>query len=111
MALFSVTYERWNEAALDAGETDDKGFVLTDVSLADAIQDGLEGGRGKWLGHCEPDDSSLRLMRSLTFPNWNDCTAENLRTGIMEDRCLHIPHYVTPASRRRIARLLGVRSA
>jgi len=102
---FAVTFERWNEEALEAGDTDDRGFVIEDVSLRDAIQLGLEYRDPSYAGACEASDSRHDHARWLSFHNWNDCTREQLETGIIEDRSLHIPDCVTPASRRRIAAL------
>jgi hypothetical protein len=102
---FAVTYERWTEQDAEIGETDDKGFVIQDCSLSDAIRLGLEYSRPEYAGTCEPSDSRIDHARWLTFYRWNDCTRENLEKGIDEQRSLHIPKHVTAASRRRIARL------
>ena len=105
MKRFSVTFERWNEEAAEIGETDDRGFIIENVSLRDAIQQGLEYRDPSWAGSCEASDSRHEFARWLTFHNWNDCTRENLETGIEESRSLHIPDCITPSSRKRIARL------
>lgn len=106
---FCVTYERWDESSCEAGETDDRGFVIQDVSLGDAIRLGLEYTRPEWCGSCEPSDSRIGHARWLTFYRWNDGTREYYRTGIEEQRSLHIPDSVTASSRKRIARLFGAR--
>lgn len=108
MPKFSVTYERWNEADIEAGDTDDRGFVIEDCSLRDAVQLGLEAREPSWLGHCEPSDSRPGHAHWLSFHKWNDGTREYYETGVVEDRALHIPDSVTTASRKRIARLFGV---
>lgn len=105
MAKFSVTFERWNEAATEAGETDDRGFVIENVSLRDAIRLGLEYRCPSHAGACEASDSNHANARWLTFYKWNDCTRENLETGIEETRSLHFPDQITASTRRRIARL------
>lgn len=102
---FSVTFERWDEAALNAGDTDQRGVVIEEVSLCEAIQYGLEFGRHPYSANCEANNSNPDNVRWLTFYDWNHGTAENFETGIEEQRSLHIPDHVTAASRRRIARL------
>lgn len=106
-ALFSVTYERWDEAATEAGDTDDRGFVIEDVSLRDACRLGLEYREPSWSGACEPSDSRVDCARWLTFYQWNDCTRDQIERGISESRSLHFPDSLTPSSRRRIARLFN----
>jgi hypothetical protein len=103
MTGFNVTFERWDEAAVEAGDTDDRGFIIEDVSLRDAVQFGLEYSRA----HCEANEYPVRSPRWLTFYDWNEGACERFETGIIESRALHIPDHVTPASRRRIARLFG----
>lgn len=110
MKKFSVTFERWDELAFEAGDTDDRGFVIQDVSLREAMEDGLGARDPSWLGHCEPNDSRLGYARWLTFDKWNAGTFEYFHTGLEESRSLHIPDGVTEASRKRIARLFGLRA-
>jgi hypothetical protein len=107
MKDFRVTYERWDEAALEAGDTDDRGFVIEHATLREAIQLGLEAHEPSWLGACEPSDSRAEHARWLSFYDWNEGTHERYTTGIIEERALHIPARVTPSSRRRIVRLFG----
>ena len=102
---FSVTYERWDEAATEAGDTDDRGFVIEGVSLRDALRLGLEYRDPSWAGACEASASNHRAARWLTFYDWNEGTRERIETGIVEQRSLHIPDSVTPSSRKRIAAL------
>ena len=105
MKHFAVTFERWDEEALEAGDTDERGFVIQDATLREAIELGLEYTRPSWSGPCEPDTSDPGHIRSLSFYDWNEGTRERYTTGIIEERALHIPDHITPASRRRIARL------
>lgn len=111
MPLFSVTFERWDEESLEAGDTDDRGFVLQDVGLREAMSSGLEYARPSWAGYCEPNDSRVEHARWLTFPRWNDCTRDQIERGVNEVRSLHFPDSLTPASRRRIARLFSAYGA
>ena len=107
---FSVTFERWNESAFEAGDTDDRGYVIEDCSLSDAIRLGLEAQYPDWLNTPEINEYPVRSPRWLTFGKWNDGTHDYYTSGIEEQRSLHIPESVTCASRRRICRLFGVRT-
>ena len=111
MKGFSVTYERWSEADLEAGEPGDGGYIIKGATLREAIQEGLGLVDPSWAGYCEANDSRPALMRRLTCYDWNKYTHEWFETGIDETRALHIPDSVTAASRRRIARLFRVRGA
>jgi hypothetical protein len=107
---FSVTFERWDDAAAEAGDTNDHGFVIENVSLSDAMRDGLEYLKPEWSGFCEANEYPVRAPQWLTWPNWNENTREWYETSIIESRSLHIPEGVTSASRRRIARLFAAYS-
>jgi len=111
MKGFSVTYERWSEADIEAGDTDDRGYVIEGVTLREAIQGGLGLVDPSWAGYCEANDSRPAFVRWLTCYDWNKYTHEWFETGIDETRALHIPDSVTAASRRRIARLFRIRGA
>lgn len=105
---FSVTFERFfpHDDGEDICEADESGFVIENASLGDAIRLGLEYARPEWCGRCEPDSYPARNVRSLAFYQWNDCTRENLETGISESRSLHFPDSLTESSRIRVCRLL-----
>ena len=107
MKGFSVTFERWTHDDIESGDTADRGFVIENVSLRDASRLGLELYQPSHAGYCEPNDSRIDCARWLSFPNWNDCTRENLETGISEERALHFPESLSAASRARIARLFN----
>lgn len=109
MTGFSVTFERYFPHADedDICDADERGFVIEDVSLRDAMSLGLEYREPSWAGACEPDSYPANGVRWLTFDKWNDCTRENLERGISESRSLHFPAKITESSRRRICRLFG----
>lgn len=98
MSKFSVTYEIWTPEDIDHGETDNRGFVVEDVSLRDAAR------------HMEYRANEANEW-PVTSPRWltHDNFSENYQTGATESRSLHFPANLTSASRLRIARLLGVR--
>jgi hypothetical protein len=101
---FAVTFERYfpHPDDEDVCDADERGFVLEDVSLRDALAE--TGG----IHACyEADEWPVRAPRWLTNSEFNDGTREFYEQGVRESRSLHIPHHVTDASRRRIARLLG----
>lgn len=107
MTTFSVTYEIY-PASTDNEEfyysDGNSGFIAQNVSLRDAI-DYVNQTRSS---HCsqqciEANDSRIDNAEWFTVYNsmdWDD--------GRTENRSLHIPDSVTGASRRRIARLLGI---
>jgi hypothetical protein len=106
---FSVTFERYfpHDEHEDVCDADERGFVIENVSLRDAMQVGLEYSRPEWSGACEADSYPARNVRRLTFHRWNYCTRENIEQGIDENRSLHFPDHITEASRQRICRLFG----
>jgi len=107
MLGFSVTYERWDEESLECGDTDDRGYVVENVSLRDALREfdsrGLQVEPSSW-----PYDPACPYGW-FTADNTNDGTREFYEQGIQESRSLHLPRDITTSTRRRIARLLGVR--
>lgn len=108
---FSVSFERYfphdeHDAVCDA---DERGFVIEDISLGDAVRLGLEYSRPAWACACEADSYPPRGVRWLTFHSWNEGTREDIEQGIKESRSLHFPDSLTEASRRRICRMFGVR--
>lgn len=103
--MFSVTFERYfPHADDDVCEADESGYVVEGVSLRDAIEEA-----GGTYASYEPSDSRAGMSRWFTNTRYSDGTREEIEQGITESRSLHIPDSVTPASRRRIARLLGGR--
>ena len=104
MALFSVTYEIATPESAKVGEADERGYICEDVSLRDAVA--LVGEtRTSAVGgvECiECDDWPVKAPRWILVINGME-----YETGAQESRSLHIPAGVTPATRRRIARLVG----
>lgn len=105
MPKFSVTYEVWDEDAVEYGDTDERGYELEDGTLREAI-DAVTSTRTNAVDSIEsiePNNSVIEDARWITINNGME-----FETGAFESRSLHIPNCVTSASRRRIARLLGV---
>jgi hypothetical protein len=109
MKGFSVTFERYfqHDDSEDVCDADERGFIIENVSLRDAMRLGLEYTRPDWSGPCEPNCYPPRDVRWLTFDQWNDGTREFYETGISESRSLHFPESLTDSSRMRVARLFG----
>jgi len=104
--LFNVTYEIITKESAEDGEAEEHGFICEAVSLRDAI--GAVTSTESC--HCEQsgveaNDSRVEHARWISVYNSMDWISGNY-----ENRSLHIPESVTPASRRRIARLLGVKA-
>lgn len=106
MPVFAVTYEIITEESARDGDSAAHGYVDQNLSLRDAIRIVNETESSHCSQECiESSDSRVESARWFTVYNsmsWID--------GECENRSLHIPDSVTPSSRRRIARLLGVRA-
>jgi hypothetical protein len=113
MTGFSVTFERYfpHDDSEDICEPDERGFVIENVSLRDAMRLGLEYREPSWSGPCEPDSYPSRNVRWLTFYDWNVCSRDDMERGIKEYRALHFPRHLTESSRLRICRLFGAYGA
>lgn len=109
MKGFSVTFERYfpHDDSEDVCDADERGYVIEDVSLRDAMRLGLGYSRPEWSGYCEPDSYPARNVRWLSFDRWNECTRDEIERGIRESRSLHFPDNLTESSRFRICRLFG----
>lgn len=106
MITFNVTYEIITEESAEDGDSAECGFIAENVSLREAIDSVMQTESS----HCsqsgvEASDSYVSEARWFTVYN-----SANYLSGEIENRALHIPDSVTPASRKRIARLLGVRA-
>jgi hypothetical protein len=107
MRGFAVTFERYlpHDDEEDVCEADESGFEAEDCSFREAVN--YAGGR---YSYYEPDywPTDGRDIRWLTNYGSNEGTHDSIERGIHENRSIHIPSHVTPSSRRRIARVLGV---
>ena len=103
---FNVTYEIVTQESAEQGDSADSGFIAENVPLREAI-DLFQQCRTSRCGSgdgIEADEFPIRAPRGFTCYNGME-----YETGDYESRSLHIPDSVTDASRRRIARLLGLR--
>ena len=105
MPKFNVTYEIWDEAAVEAGEARERGFEIRDATLREAVKAVLATRTSQVDGveSVDPSDSRIEHARWFTVTNGRE-----FLTGAQEQRSLHVPEGVTGSSRRRIARLVGM---
>ncbi len=105
-ALFNVTYEIVTPESAENGDTEENGFIAERVPLREAIHLVNETRTEHVSGvKCiETDEYPVRSPSWITVVNGME-----FLTGAQESRSLHMPDNLTPASRLRIARLLGVR--
>ena len=99
MLKFSVTYETITPESAEHGYTETAGYVSQDVSLREAIDD---------VGYGEGGAAANEYP--VTDPRWVTVykTSEDYGTGEIENRSIHFPDNMTPASKIRVCRLLGV---
>lgn len=95
---FAVTYDLTTEESSAGGDVAEQGFISRGSTLREAVE--ALGDVRRANGYVEADQSPV------TAPRWLTAYGE-IEDGVSETRSLHIPDTVTPASRRRLARLLG----
>jgi hypothetical protein len=104
---FSVSYCIVTQESAAEGDFAESGWIAKNCGLREAIS-GVSDTRTAEVGgvECvEADERPLCEARSVTITNGME-----YRTGAQESRTLHMPESLTPSTRRRIARLLGVKS-
>ena len=100
-----VSHETITPESAEVGSVADSGMEGSYSSLREAIEDW--GGMGCYV------ESDICPIRIDTPPRWftayqtNDGTRNFYETGETENRSLHIPDHITPASRIRLAKLIG----
>ena len=102
---FAVTYEKVDEESAAHGDAFDRGFIVHDVRLRDAIYYVCGSTEPAYLPACEANDSRHENARWFDFAKVNEGTREEIEQGIEESRAIHVPEKVTGASRKRLARL------
>lgn len=96
--LYDVTFEIITPESAEYGEAESRGFVAEDTSLRNAIDD---LGCGDLI---EASEYPVCDPRWITAYNVN----EDYTRNETENRSLHFPDNMTPASKIRVCRLLGV---
>jgi len=106
MTGFTVSYDITTEESAEYGDTAENGILGRDLTLRDAIElvTATRTNRVGGVSSIECDESPMRAPRWVTINNGIE-----YESGAYESRSLHFPPRLTAASRRRIARLLGVR--
>lgn len=112
---WSVTFDVITTESLEGGGVDRSGYIAQCVTLREAVSHfrGETDDGGPSLS----DDGSFPEPNSLPFdkdgPGWITQTfsLDDPDEGISEARSLHFPDNITPASRRRLCRLLDVYGA
>lgn len=101
---FAITYEIVTPESAEHGDADERGYIIEDTDLRDAIQllHRTRTNRVDGVSAIEPDSSPCVRPRWVTLTNGME-----FETGAVESRSLHIPDTVTASSARRIARLAG----
>lgn len=104
MNAWHVSYEIITPDSAKEGDVEERGMITegAGVSLREALQIAT--------GHTHLRNSATGANESpLRAPRWFDFDySENYQTGAHEYRALHVPDNITPASRLRLARYLGV---
>lgn len=101
---FSVSYEITTYESAENGEAEERGVIDEGLTLRDAIKE-VHRTRTNLVGSVEailPDSWPVDRVRWITVHN-----SAEYETGARESRTLHLPDTITPASSRRIARLVG----
>lgn len=107
-AKFSVTFEIMTPESSECGDAEERGFVIEDANLRDAVEELYRTRTSQVDGVESIQTDSLPCIR----PRWITVTnGTEYITGAHESRALHIPDTVTTASARRIARLCGIPAA
>ena len=98
---WNVTFETVSEESAKEGDIEDSGYEARDVSLRDALD--LFGYHATEANQW-PITGNVRWFDSDCEQDWNDYHE------CYEDKrlSLHIPKQITPSSRLRLARFLGL---
>lgn len=101
---FNVTYEIVTPESAEQGDAEERGYIAEGLSLRDALACLSETRTSAVDGvsAIEANEYPVSCPRWLTVINGME-----YRTGAQESRSLHFPDNVTPASRVRVARLIG----
>lgn len=104
MNKWLVTYSIITAESAEHGDTAEGGIVADSLSLRDAVAYWRPRTSACDGGNVESDSWPV------IAPRWFTKTFEEFETGDIYQVTLHIPEWVTPASRRRLACMLGVQS-
>ena len=100
MTGFLMTYEVITPASAAHGDVEDAGILYPSITLREAL-DELSSAK-----HVEANEWPVTCPRWVTGYR----TYEDHQSGETGNLSLHFPEHLTPSTRRRIARLLGVQA-
>ena len=100
--MWDISFERITYESAEHGEAEENGFLHQGLAFREAMEV-LRWQRGC---HVEADSSPVSLADP---PRWFTIydAEHDMATGDVIHYALHIPPHITPASRLRVARLLG----
>lgn len=100
---FNVTFEIVTDESAENGDSEESGFIAQSIGLREAINLVQETNSPHCEQTCvEASDSNISAARWVTIYNGRDW-----QSGEFENRSIHFPESLSPASRVRIARLLN----
>ena len=102
--MFDVTYEIITEESAKHGDAAERGYIVENTSLREAITAVFETRTS----HC-PSATAIEANECpVQSPEWITVyNGKEYLTGAYENRSIHFPDKLTNATRRRIARLMG----
>lgn len=95
---FAITYDVVTDESAEAGDVAERGYISRGSTLREAVEAFSDVRRAN--GYVEANECPVEA------PRWLTAYGEHVE-GRAETRSLHFPDSITPASRRRLARLLG----
>jgi len=100
LPLFSITFEIVTPESAESGEAEETGFIVESVRLREAV-DEFHRTRTNQVDGVEALEDSGRWFTVVNGPEFE--------TGAQESRSIHPAGNITPASYRRLGRLLGIK--
>ena len=97
MRAFLVTFQRFTPESLEHGEAEESGVLYESASLREAVEE-LSYAAGGIHASEHPAVCPAWIMGAYTH--------DDPQTGEFGNLSLHFPAHITPASRRRVLRLL-----
>lgn len=104
---FAVTFEIVTQESAENGDYEEIGYIDQNLNLRDAIEEVQKTRTNEVDGvqSIELDCSMIDQARSITITN-----SMEYITGANESRTIHFPKNLTTSTKRRIAKILGVRN-
>lgn len=103
-ANWNVTYDVVTPESAEYGDFAEGGYLANDVSFREALEVFADGFPAHMASAVSADGWPL----SGAVRWFDSAPDQNFQTGAWTTRVLHIPVQITPASRLRLARFLGL---